>query len=99
MSANSFPNVSKDAAGVHDQIASAVLVVAAVAEVVRQVGSIPSGNVYANLCGMITLPQYESILTTLKNAELISESPAHLLTWIGPDIPLAPPPVARTSNA
>ncbi len=60
--------------------------VAAVAEAIRELKSVPSGHLYARLMGKLTLDEYESILDAIKKAGLISEDRSNLLTWIGPEI-------------
>jgi hypothetical protein len=64
------------------QIKAALQITAAVAEAIRELGSVPSGHLYAQLCGKLSLQQYESIIHLLKNTGLVSES-FHELTWIG----------------
>jgi hypothetical protein len=58
----------------------------AVAESIRELGEVPSGHLYAPLMGRLSLSAYESIIGVLKNAHLVAESPAHLLTWTGPKL-------------
>jgi len=67
------------------QVTAAIQIVAAVAEAIRGLGSVPSGHLYAQLLGKVTLEQYRQIIATLKRAELVSES-NHMLHWIGPSI-------------
>jgi hypothetical protein len=54
-----------------------------VAEAIRELGSVPSGHLYANLLGHLTLENYKSIIRTLRGAGLVEES-NHVLTWVGP---------------
>jgi hypothetical protein len=56
---------------------------AAMAEAIRELGSVPSGHLYANVCGRMDQPTYERIIETLKRAGLVAEK-NHLLTWVGP---------------
>jgi hypothetical protein len=65
---------------------AALEVTLAITESIRELGEIPAGHLYAPLMGLMSLATFESILRTLKNAGLVSESPAHLLTWIGPKL-------------
>ena len=67
------------------QVAAAFQATAAMAEAIRTLGEVPSGTLYANVCGHMELGTYEKIIQTLKNAGLVSES-AHLLRWIGPKL-------------
>ncbi|HEY6340187.1 MAG TPA: hypothetical protein VIY49_01735 [Bryobacteraceae bacterium] len=57
----------------------------AVAEAIRTAGSLPSGELYAILCGRVDLAGYQALIKTLKNAGLVREE-NHLLTWTGPAI-------------
>lgn len=64
---------------------AAFTALAAVCETIREAGSVPSGTLYAALMSKgCSLEQYERLLQILKGTDLVSESPAHLLTWIGP---------------
>lgn len=65
--------------------AQALGVAVAVAEVIRGAGSIPSGHLYAQVMGRMSLASYEAIIRGLKGAGLVSER-AHMLTWTGPAI-------------
>lgn len=67
------------------------MVTIAVAQAIQELGEVPSGHLYANLMGVLSLEQYQAIIQTLKDQKLISES-MHLLKWIGPtrENPLAP---------
>lgn len=56
-------------------------IVQAVAEAIRELGSVPSGHLYAQLMGKLTLDQYTQIIDVLKGAGLVTES-GHLLTWV-----------------
>jgi hypothetical protein len=54
-----------------------------VCETIRELGEVPSGQLYAMLLGHLTMETYNSIIDTLIRARLVSRS-NHLLTWIGP---------------
>jgi hypothetical protein len=64
----------------------------AVAEAIRELKQIPSGTLYAQLMGVMDLETYEHLIGTLKGAGLVSESQAHLLTWIEPKHAQEPAP-------
>lgn len=66
-----------------EQIASGIRTVLAVCEIIRLKGSVPSGELYAELMGMMDLESYYKIVGILKSAGLVKES-HHLLTYIGP---------------
>jgi len=56
---------------------------AAVGEAIRDLGSVPSGHLYARLMGHMDLDTYNKLIGLLKQANLVEES-NHLLTWVGP---------------
>jgi len=68
-----------------EHIGSALLAAAEVAEAIRKLGSVPSGELYARVCGTLELPAYQQVIALLKRAGLVSER-NHLLTWVGPEI-------------
>lgn len=69
-----------------EQQKSAVAVVMAVAETVREAKRCPSGTVYAVLMGRVTMNGYEKILGILKRSGLIEETKGHELVWIGGEV-------------
>jgi len=66
-----------------EQVTAGIRMAAAVAEAIRDLGSVPSGHLYARLMEYMSLETYNKIITVLKNANLVEES-NHLLTWVGP---------------
>jgi hypothetical protein len=68
----------------HTDVKAALGILTAVADAIRELGEVPSGHLYANLMSKLTLEQYEQIIGVLKSTGLVSESNAHLLTWLGP---------------
>lgn len=58
-------------------------VVMAVADVVKELGSVPSGHLYARLMDRMSLADYQAVVDLLKHAKLVEER-NHLLTWKGP---------------
>lgn len=56
----------------------------ALAEIIRHHHEIPSGHLYAKLMAKVTLEDYNRMIGILKNAGLVTETPAHLLRWNGP---------------
>lgn len=67
------------------QLQAALQMAAAVAEAIRELGSVPNGHLYARLMGKLSLESYNSIIQTLVKAKLV-ENKNDLLTWIGPEI-------------
>jgi hypothetical protein len=62
-----------------------VEIVRAIADALRELGSVPAGHFYAQVCQHLTLSQYERVIDTLKGAGLVAES-GHVLTWTGRQI-------------
>ncbi len=67
-----------------EQITAGIRMAAAVGEAIRDLGSIPSGHLYARLMGQMSLDTYNSLISLLKQANLVEEN-NHLLTWVGPE--------------
>jgi hypothetical protein len=65
------------------QIVAAVEIVRLVAESIRLAGSLPSGNLYAQVMGVLTLDQYDRIIGILTRAGLVRLTSAHVLEWVG----------------
>lgn len=72
------------------QARGAVLAAAAIAEAIREASPIPSGHLYAMVCGQMGLEYYEGIITMLIRTGLV-ERKNHLLTWTRPAISSTPP--------
>lgn len=53
------------------------------ADLIREVGRVPSGELYARVMDKLDLATYNRIIDQLKKAGLIEEK-AHELIWIGP---------------
>lgn len=66
------------------QIAAAFAVLTAVADTIRELGSVPSGDLYAQLMGRMDIHTYNKLIDRLKGAGLVSEDRSNLLTWTGP---------------
>lgn len=54
----------------------------ALGDVIRELGSIPNGHLYAQVMDKLSLETYTALINLLKEARLVKES-NHLLTWIG----------------
>jgi len=72
-----------------DQVRAAIEVTRAVADCIRELGTVPSGHLYARLMTHVGIDQYQSIVRTLIDAGVVQEHPSHLLEWIGPSGPSA----------
>lgn len=80
-----------------DQMRAAVNVVMVLSETIRELKEVPSGTLYAQLLGQLTLEQYNSTIDLLKRAKLVSEE-NNVLRWIGPEIPRTSAEPARTEG-
>lgn len=65
-------------------VKAAIGVLAALAEVIRAKGSIPSGELYAQVCGTLSLSTYEGAIGLLVRSDMVKREASHMLTWIGP---------------
>ena len=54
----------------------------ALRDAIKELGSIPSGHLYANVCGSIDLQTYTWAIEQIKAAGLIEER-THLLVFVG----------------
>jgi len=61
-----------------------VFITEAVAESIHDLGSVPSGYLYAQVMGYMSVHMYTTILDALIKAKLIKIDKKHLITWIGP---------------
>jgi hypothetical protein len=69
-----------------EQAVAYIQIIAALAEAIRGLGSVPSGHLYAYVMGGMTFPQYSRAIEVLKGADLVKEE-GHVLSWVGPLIP------------
>jgi hypothetical protein len=69
------------------QVLASIELIKTVAEVIRTAKQIPNGELYAIVMPSgISIQSYTKVLDTLKKAQLIEETPGHLLKWIGPNL-------------
>jgi len=60
-------------------------VVQIIAEAIRKLGRIPSGHLYAQVMGALTLDQYQGVIGTLERSGVI-EVKNHELIWKGGNV-------------
>lgn len=81
--AKSDPAGSSD----HDKLVqyanAAAEIITAVAETIRQAGSIPSGHIYAHIMDKINLEDWHKIVALLERTGLIRQDRSFLLHWVG----------------
>lgn len=58
-----------------------IQVTIAVGQAIKELGSVPSGHIYAQLMGHMSLESYNNVILSLKNAGLVKEE-NHLLSYI-----------------
>lgn len=63
------------------QINAGLEILKALADTIRDLRSVPSGELYARVMGHMDINAYEKSIGILKGAGLVAESNAHLLTW------------------
>lgn len=64
-----------------EQIKAALAITRAIADAIRELGSIPSGELYARVMGHMSLENYEKVIATLIGAGLVRRDNSHMLTW------------------
>lgn len=64
------------------QTQAAFGMVMAVSDAIRDLKEVPSGHLYARLMGHMSLETYKTIISILKEAKVVEETPAHLIRWI-----------------
>ena len=68
-----------------DKIKAALMMVKALADAIREIGSIPSGHLYATVMNAMDLTEYDWIIDRLIGAKLVNRS-GDVLRWIGPNL-------------
>jgi hypothetical protein len=61
----------------------AKFVAVTLAEAIQSLGRVPSGELYAQVMGHLTLEQYNAAISVLKFGKMVQEK-NHELIWIGP---------------
>jgi len=62
---------------------AAVEIMKAVASAVKELGSIPSGHLYARLMGKMSLDSYEKMTACMQRMGIIRIEGNHLITYTG----------------
>lgn len=63
-----------------DELKAGLIVLAIMAETIREFGSIPSGHLYAQMMGRVSIDGYESAIRTLCGSTVIRRS-GDVLHW------------------
>lgn len=64
------------------QVQLALELVATVGQVIQELGSVPSGHLYARLMDKFDIHQYQSIIRMLVRSGMVKEK-GNLLVWVG----------------
>ncbi len=80
------------------QVQSAFQVCAALAEAIREVREIPSGELYGQILGVCDLETFEGAIRLLVRSSLVTRR-GQVLVWSGPEIPEAPKVVKWTDSS
>lgn len=62
---------------------AALQIVMALGEAIQSLKSVPSGHLYAQVMGQVSLEAFNGAIGVLKRAGAVKEE-NHLLTWVGP---------------
>jgi phosphoribosylamine-glycine ligase len=65
-----------------EKMKAAVQIMKAVAEAIKEAGSIPSGHLYAQLMGKMSLGSYEKMIDAMQRMGIIRVED-HLITYVG----------------
>lgn len=68
------------------QAKAALSAMIALTEAIRELGSVPSGHLYATVMGQMSLEVYESLLGRIVGTGLVEKQPSGLLVWRGPKV-------------
>lgn len=65
---------------------AAIATIAALGCAIRELGQVPSGELYARVMGHMTIENYQSAIDTLVRAKLVERKNSHLLVWVEPTL-------------
>jgi len=65
------------------KVEAALGMVQAMADAIKELGSVPSGHLYARVMGHMSLENYTAIIGVLIKAGLVEMDSSHLLRWVG----------------
>lgn len=66
------------------QLDAAMNAVVALTEAIRQLKQVPSGHLYAQVMGVMSIDQYEALITIILRTGLVERDQSSLLRWVGP---------------
>lgn len=65
------------------QIKASLNALMALADAIKELGSVPAGELYSVVMGHLDQPTFDSMIGILCRSGVVSRSPGHLLTWKG----------------
>ena len=65
-----------------EQVAAALEMIREVADTIKELDIVVSGQLYAHLCGVLSIDDYHKIIGILTRSGLV-EQKGHILTWKG----------------
>ncbi len=77
--------MTTDQTKLREQITAALELVIEVGKVIKELRTVPSGVLYAQLQGVMSLQSYAILIDKLIELKLVRRDRMHLLTWIGDD--------------
>jgi hypothetical protein len=66
-----------------EQVQAALGMAKAIADAIRELGSVPAGELYARVMGYMSHESFEGIVGSLVKTGLVTRA-NHVLTWVGP---------------
>jgi hypothetical protein len=66
-------------------VVAAMSVTVAIGEAIRELGQVPSGQLYAQLMSKLSFEAYSGAIEVLQRANLIKQTTSFMLVWIGPE--------------
>ncbi len=63
-------------------VLAAIELVSAVADAIRELGTVPSGQLYARLTDVMDIRCFEQVVALLVKAGLIERLPNNILRWV-----------------
>lgn len=64
-------------------VLAAIELVRAVADAIRELGTVPGGQLYARLMDVMDIRCFEQVIALLVNAGLVERLPNNILRWVG----------------
>jgi len=66
------------------KVEAAKAIIEAVSDSIEELGSVPSGHLYASLMGVLTLDEYQLVLNILRARGDVELTGGHEVRWVRP---------------